>query len=385
MFGNSRAAILGVGGWFFWVMGVSPGPARGPGRPRIMISAADGAHAALATTGSSGGVTLSSGAATTGSSVPMSRSAQLLASGGRALRGQRLRCASTASTAVPLHVSDLTHGAGPLTGTPLVFLHGLLGSGTNFRSVALHPAIRTGRRVLTLDLRNHGRSPHVAGASSLSALAGDVEVALAACLGADVPCTLVGHSLGGKVAALVAMRSHVRLAQLVVVDIAPVPYSVADAQWGAVANVVRAAAAVRPGAFPSRAAIDAALAAHVPDAGMRSFVGQNLVLGEGGTYSWRCNLPALLESLPSFAAFPDSPAAAHARAPHAATAALATLPAHFMRGALSGYLSEERHGAAIRALFPCAKVHTVEKAGHWIHADRPAEFTALLASIVGAC
>lgn len=288
---------------------------------------------------------------------------------GRPAPGGRPLCTSPSPPSVPLFLSDLSSAGSPAPGTPVVFVHGLLGSGTNFRSIALHPSIRTGRRVLALDLRNHGRSPHVPGASSLSALAADVESALGASLGAGTPCTLVGHSLGGKVAALVALRARAALARLVVVDIAPVAYAPRDAQWGAVARVVRAAAELDPSAYPSRAAIDAALALSVPDAGMRSFVGQNLLMGEGGRYSWRCNLPALLASLPEFAAFPPAPAPC-------------ALPAHFIRGELSSYISEERDGPAIRALFPAAQVHTVQGAGHWIHADRPKEFTALLAGLL---
>ena len=257
----------------------------------------------------------------------------------------------------------------------VVFVHGLLGSGVNFRSVALAPAVVGGatggsrRRVLTLDLRNHGRSPHAQGPTTLDTLADDVRRALAvhAPRGA---LTLVGHSLGGKVASLVALRPHAphNLARLIVMDIAPVPYSTRDAQWRAVADVVNAAAATDPGALAGRADVDRALRAAVPDAGMRSFVLQNLLLDPTGGYRWRVNLPALQASLPAFAAFPGDTGAS-------------AVEAHFVRGETSRYVLPEHH-AAIARLFPRGRLHTVAGAGHWIHADRPAEFVALLGQLL---
>lgn len=255
----------------------------------------------------------------------------------------------------------------------VVFVHGLLGSGVNFRTVALAPAVQLRgdggrRRVLALDLRHHGRSPHTPAPSSLDELAGDVRRALAAHAPAGA-LTLVGHSLGGKVAALVALRAPpANLARLVVMDMAPVAYSTRDAQWRAVADVVRAAAATDPRAAAGRADVDRALRAAVPDAGMRSFVLQNLVLDAAGAYAWRANLPALVASLPAFAGFP-------------ADVGASGVEAHFVRGGASAYVRAE-HGAAIARLFPAARLHTVAGAGHWLHADRPAEFVALLGALL---
>jgi esterase len=290
-------------------------------------------------------------------------------------RGAAAGRALSSHAVVPLEVTDLSDASQPHTKAPVVFLHGLLGSGTNFRSIALAPSVRAGRRVLALDLRNHGKSPHVAGPTTLEAMADDVIAAADAALGGQ-PYNLVGHSLGGKTAALVALRAPPSaLAQLVVMDISPVPYEQRDAQWGAVTAVVRAAAALDPARFRSRGDIDRALAVDVPDAGMRSFLGQNLVLRPDGSYAWRINLPALLASLPAFASFPAPPPAG----PYAPASAL---PAVFIGGERSRYILPDAHGPAVRAFFPQATFHTVAGAGHWIHADKPAEFTALLAGLL---
>ncbi|XP_069341766.1 sn-1-specific diacylglycerol lipase ABHD11 isoform X5 [Eulemur rufifrons] len=85
----------------------------------------------------------------------------------------------------------------------VVFLHGLLGSKTNFNSIAKALAQQTGRRVLTVDARNHGDSPHSPD-MSYEAMSQDLQGLLPQ-LGL-VPCVLVGHSMGGKTAMLLALQ-----------------------------------------------------------------------------------------------------------------------------------------------------------------------------------
>ena len=293
------------------------------------------------------------------------RTLPAISSGRRSLRRQGL------ATLAPLAVQELGDPSvqPPDASSPIVFIHGLLGSGTNFRSIAFHPSIRTGRRVLTVDLRNHGKSPHDDTPMTLELLAEDVAAALHAA-GAVSPM-VVGHSLGGKVAMTLALRHpHLVSARpLVVIDIAPVSYDTAHPQWLAVNNVVAAAAALDPATFPRRADIDRALAASVPDAGMRSFVLQNLLTDGEGKYHWRLHLPAILRSMPLMARF--MPPGAEPANP---------VETHFIGGQRSRYILPEYHATA-RTLFPAARMHTIADAGHWVHADKPAEFIALLARI----
>ena len=281
------------------------------------------------------------------------------------------RFLSTSAHAVPLHVVRV----GPRTGLPpVVFLHGLLGSSTNFRTIQ-QLVSSTGRDTLALDLRNHGKSPHVAGASPLASLAGDVAAAVEGACGAGAACDVVGHSLGGKVAMALALLRPGLVRRLVVMDIAPVAYNAAsNPGWASVQGVVRAASALQPAGFATRREVEAALAAAVPEPGVRSFVAQNLVPQEGGGFAWRVGWPGILASLPLYAGWEGfaAPARGSGGGPEAV---------HFVRGSASSYVLPA-HEPAIRALFPAAQVHTVEGAGHWVHADKPSEFNALLAGLL---
>ena len=102
-------------------------------------------------------------------------------------------------------------------GPALLMLHGLFGSGTNWRSIARR--LLPGRRIVLVDARNHGRSPHAAD-MSYAQMADDV---LALMDDLDLPqATLLGHSMGGKTAMTLALRHPERVQRLIVADIAPV-------------------------------------------------------------------------------------------------------------------------------------------------------------------
>jgi pimeloyl-ACP methyl ester carboxylesterase len=119
------------------------------------------------------------------------------------------------STPVALELAFEESGSGP----PVLVLHGLFGSATNWRSVAR--ALAKSRRVLAVDLRNHGLSPW-ADSMGYSDMADDV-LALIEGKGLQQPA-VIGHSMGGKVAMVLALRHPGSVGQLVVVDIAPVRY-----------------------------------------------------------------------------------------------------------------------------------------------------------------
>lgn len=248
-----------------------------------------------------------------------------------------------------LNVVEL--GEGP--GRPLVLLHGLFGQAQNFGAVQKLLAAR--RRVLALDLRNHGASPHTA-AMDYPSLAADVAETLAPRLG-DAAFDLLGHSMGGKVAMTLALTRPGALVRLVVADIAPVDYPPAFRPYAEAMQAIPLA----PGL--TRRAADAALAAAVPNPGVRGFLLQGLRLDPPG---WRIGLDAIAAALPGIEAAPPLPPGARFDGP--------TL---VLGGERSDYIRAE-HRDLFRRLFPAARFGTVKGAGHWLHAEQPEGFVAAL-------
>src|SRR5262249_50258798 len=115
----------------------------------------------------------------------------------------------------PLMLQAAEYGTGP----PLAILHGLFGSGRNWSSIATR--LGAHHRVGAFDLRNHGASPWAA-TMAYDEMAEDVRASVAA-LGWS-RFALLGHSMGGKVAMLAALRDPGSVERLVVADIAPITY-----------------------------------------------------------------------------------------------------------------------------------------------------------------
>lgn len=238
-------------------------------------------------------------------------------------------------------------------GAPVVLLHGLFGASQNFGAIAKQLAARF--RVVALDLRNHGASPHVR-AMPYPAMADDVARTLAA-LGVG-PAAIVGHSMGGKVAMALAQARPDIVSRLCVVDIAPRAHGPALLAYAE----AMAAIALRPGL--RRAEADAALATSIPEPGIRAFLLQNLRF-DTDPPAWRLNLPAIAAAIPDLSAWapPETP-------PFRG-------PTLFLAGGKSRYIRPEDH-QAIRLRFPMARIETVPGAGHWVHAEAPAAFLAAL-------
>jgi pimeloyl-ACP methyl ester carboxylesterase len=265
---------------------------------------------------------------------------------------------------------------------PLLVLHGLLGSAINWRTTA--PKLTHRRRVVSVDVRNHGGSPHVA-AMDFASCAADV-IALMDSKGID-RAVILGHSLGGKIAMASALLYPQRITACISVDMAPIQYMVASAGWSGVGRIVAACAAVPLKDMRSRAQVDAFLKPLIPDFTTRAFVMQNIVvtaheptaeeIAAGAdaahkiqTVSWRCNLEVLAASLPRMAEFDLG-------LPGGATPARFEGPSLFVAGGRSTYLLPA-HEAAIEALFHHHQMVSIPDAGHWVHVERPKEFVEIV-------
>ena len=245
-------------------------------------------------------------------------------------------------------------------GTPVVFLHGLFGQGRNWTQIA--KSLADGHRTLLVDLPHHGRSgwdDHF----DFMKIADQV----AALFDARDPVTLVGHSLGGKVAMIVALRCPELVDRLCVVDVAPVGYD----NSGEFAGYIEAMRRLDLGSLEQRSDADEALREAVPNNTVRGFLLQNL-RREDDTWRWQINLEVLGEELDVLGGWPEEDLAGVA--PYDG-------PVLWLAGQRSDYVRDEYAGA-MDALFPRNRRVTIKDAGHWVHSEQPDVFVEVLRRFV---
>ena len=246
--------------------------------------------------------------------------------------------------------------ATPTSAPPLLIAHGLFGSARNWGVIARRLSDR--REVLAVDMRNHGDSPRFP-TQSYADMAADLAGVIAAHGGrADV----LGHSMGGKAAMMLALTEGAMVNRLVVADIAPVAYSHDQTRH------ITAMRALDLSGLTSRAEADARLAAAVTDPALRAFFLQSLDL-RATPPGWRINLDVLEAEMPKIIGWPQ--VAGHFDGP--------TL---FLSGALSHYVLPD-YREAIRTLFPAARFAKLPGAGHWLHAEKPRAFEETVRVFLG--
>ncbi|XP_056414511.1 protein ABHD11 [Hyla sarda] len=253
---------------------------------------------------------------------------------------------------------------GKASGPPLVLLHGLFGSKSNFQSIARALVQRIGRKVLTLDARNHGSSPHC-DIITYPAMSDDVRHLLQQL---NIPrCVLIGHSMGGKTAMTLALQQPHMVERLISVDISP---STTSPQTG-FPQYIKAMQNVRlEGEMPrstARRLAEEQLNAIVKEPSVRQFLLTNL-LQENGHFKWRVNLEAISNHLQDVLDFPEF---------HSSYSG----PTLFLGGANSPYISSENY-PDIERLFPCANVEYIQGAGHWVHAEKTQDFLNAICNFV---
>jgi pimeloyl-ACP methyl ester carboxylesterase len=246
-------------------------------------------------------------------------------------------------------------------GSPIVFCHGLFGQGKNWTQIA--KALATDHRTLLVDLPHHGRSRWAERFDLL-----DVADQVAGLLSADDPVTLVGHSLGGKVAMVLALRHPGLVGRLCVVDVSPVGYG----QGREFAGYIGAMRDLDLHALTRRSDADEALQEAVPNPTVRSFLLQNL-RREGETWRWQVNLDVLGEDLAEVSGWPEEQLAGEA--PYAG-------PVLWIAGARSDYVRDE-YAPAMDRWFPRNRRVTIKNAGHWVHSEQPEVFVEVLRRFVG--
>ena len=239
---------------------------------------------------------------------------------------------------------------------PLVLLHGILGSSRNWQTAGRDLADRY--HVFALDLRNHGASP-LSEEMTYEAMGDDVLAWLDA-RGLD-RATLLGHSMGGKVAMRLACLHPERVERLVVVDIAPRDYDRGGRQRAEFA----AMHALDLQGLRSRAEAEQRLEPLVPDWALRKFLTTNLERDGAAGWRWTINLAALTEALPVLEKDSLAPEDRYEG------------PALFIVGGNSNYVRPTDHAAILRH-FPAARIEVIPGSGHDPHMQARPEFVRLV-------
>lgn len=232
----------------------------------------------------------------------------------------------------------------------LLIVHGLYGSGRNWGVIAKRLADE--RPVVTVDMRNHGTSPHH-DTHSYPEMAQDLAEVITHLGG---PVDICGHSMGGKAVMMLALTRPELLRRVIVADIAPVAYGHTQQMF------IDAMRGVDLTQIERRSDAEAQLATAGVERALQSFFTQSLdVPGK----RWRLNLDALEAEMHNIIGWPEDVSGQFEG------------PTLFLSGGASEYVLPE-HREPIKALFPQARFAKIPGAGHWLHAEKPREFEATL-------
>ena len=238
-------------------------------------------------------------------------------------------------------------------GTPLIILHGFLGSLDNWQTVS--PRLSSRFTVFTVDLRNHGLSPHDE-TINYDVMSHDVFEFLEQ---HSLPSVhIAGHSMGGKVAMQFATDHTERVDKLIVVDMAPRTYEPLQRP------VLDALRSIDLSVHKSFGEVDAALMTAIPETAMRRFLLKNLMRDRRTGLRWKINLEAISRNYDGLA---------KAIAPRRKF----EKPACFIRAGRSNYIKDD-DVRLIKDIFPAAVIVTVADAGHWVHVDAPEKFLKIV-------
>jgi len=282
-----------------------------------------------------------------------------------------VRLGHTEYTRSPWKDKDLPENIHPHRHSPVILIHGLLGSKRNFASIATSLSLRLKkrRRIVAVDLRNHGDNEHdwredMTYADMASDVAGFMDE-----MGFD-RAVLVGHSMGGKVAKALALTRPERVSGLVVLDIAPVRYRDEDQSWGDVKRIIQAIASVSLEEGMTKRDVDSKLRSFVKDPALRAFVLTNIDSSTPSSLRWKINIRAIAQRLHDIAGF-------DIQADNNATHLQYHGDTFFIHGGASRFVRHS-HMSSIANYFPNHMLTTIRGVGHWVHAEAPDDTLALL-------
>lgn len=237
-------------------------------------------------------------------------------------------------------------------GAPIVILHGVFGSSDNLLSPA--KVLAEDNKVYLLDQRNHGSSPH-SKEFTYTAMSEDLKEFLKD-KNLENPL-IIGHSMGGKTVMKFAVDNPDFQASYIVMDISPKPYNRHHDE------ILDGLNSIDVDGLNSRQEADKQLSKYVSELGVRQFLLKNLDRTDKG-FQWKINLPVItdqIENIGDGLAEDDR----------------CEKPFLFIKGNNSHYI-KDKDAEGIKRHFPNSAIKGIDGAGHWLHAEKPKEFVAMV-------
>lgn len=247
-------------------------------------------------------------------------------------------------------MSELLHSNILGEGQPLLILHGFLGMSDNWKTLGTQYS-ENGFEVHLIDQRNHGKSFH-SDEFNYDVLSDDVVRYM------DqhniTSAYVLGHSMGGKTAMQLATSHPDRVKKLIVADIAPKFYPPHhDFIFNGLSHLDF-------DNISDRREADDELSKHIKEKGIRQFLLKNLYWAKKDRLGFRFNFEVLKDRMEEIGE-------------NISGSAVYDGPALFLRGDRSEYI-QPNDFAEIKRHFPKATIETIDKAGHWLHAENPKQF-----------
>jgi pimeloyl-ACP methyl ester carboxylesterase len=243
-------------------------------------------------------------------------------------------------------------------GDAVIVVHGLYGCSDNWVSIAR--AISAEYHVFALDLRNHGRSPH-SDEHSYDAMCNDLaEFIISKKIYRPV---VVGHSMGGRCVALLAKRYPLLVSKIIIVDISPFDCEYQDKILTSHKNILDALSAVDTTKIRSRADAAAQISGKIKDVRLQNFLLKNLYKSPNGSFLWRFNRSSILKNVNNIMC----------GSLKKCDDCKIQIPTLLIKGEKSNHVSTFDI-QIIKSVFENLKTIEIANAGHWLHAEKQAEF-----------
>ena len=232
----------------------------------------------------------------------------------------------------------------------LIIIHGLFGMSDNW--ITLARKFATFFKVHLIDLRNHGKSPH-SGSFDYNVINDDILEYITD--NHILNPIILGHSLGGKVAMKFAFTYPERTKKIIVADIAPRQYDTSFHKK-LLSDLIK----LDLKNFKSRNDVDKELEIYIKNTSVRLFLLKNLYRNDKKEFAWKFNIEVLLDKLKNIedASF---------------ISGVCKVPSLFIRGGDSDYINDN-DAILLKKHFSDFSIKTIDKAGHWLHAEQPQVF-----------